>query len=130
MAWYEKCIPSPNDMNVSVSLSTAINTRDLEQLPRPVWSAARLSIQGIPQFLCDPMECDRMAIRYDESRLCDRFPGKSLREEHLLDWSFTNFVIDRLSLAGTCSSLVVGRAPVDDVVLPCNILLCSIAPAE
>lgn len=83
MAKYESCLPSPIDSNVSIALSTAIDPSKLRQLPRPAWSAARVTHiwdrNWFPKFLCDPMRCDRMAIHRADTNFCDRYPGQTAK---------------------------------------------------
>jgi len=80
MALYESCMPSPTDHNVIIPPSPAIEIHTLKHLPRPAWSAARVSNarsrEWFPKFICDPMRCDRMAIHRAHSYFCERYPGR------------------------------------------------------
>lgn len=84
MAHYESCLPSQNDNNVTVDL--AVEPQRLSQIPRPVWSAARVSKiwedGWYAKFLCDPMACDRMAIHYADTKFCDRYSSKAAAWEY------------------------------------------------
>jgi hypothetical protein len=74
-AFYENCSPSESG-KITVPLSPSIPQANLSILPRRAWAAARVS-RVYPKlvrtkFLCNPHECDRVAVHFDASKLSNR----------------------------------------------------------
>jgi hypothetical protein len=73
-AFFENCLPS--GANASVPLSPSIDPSRLPTLPRPAWSAARVS-QLYPgrirtKYMCNPHECDRVGVHFDTLKFGSR----------------------------------------------------------
>lgn len=81
-ALYESCLPGERD-HPSVPISHDIDSTSLPGMPRPLWSAARVS-DFFPKsayrtkFMCDPLGCDRLGVHFTLTMFCQRYPNVTM----------------------------------------------------